>query len=56
MTIHEHPESYEVRDGDGKPVRYFYFEDEPTRRSVMGRMTREQALQAAREFVGSSGK
>lgn len=52
MTIHEHPESFEVRDGDGKPVEFFYFEDEPTRRSVMERMTREQALSEAKAFAG----
>lgn len=32
----------------------FYFEDEPTRRNFMGRMTKRQAEQAAKPFVGGA--
>lgn len=51
IRIIPHPESYEVAfPGDRESV-YFHFEDEPTRRSLMGRMTRKQAEQAAKEFA-----
>ena len=48
----EHSESYEVRGRGGST--FFYFEDELTRRGFMGRMTKKQAEQAARAFVGSA--
>lgn len=54
MTITEHPESFEVRNADGKST-YFYFDDNPSRRAFSGRMTRKQAEQAARAFAGSEG-
>jgi hypothetical protein len=36
--------SYEVRFPDGKPSKYFYWEDDPGRR-VRAKMTSEQALE-----------
>jgi hypothetical protein len=53
MKIIEHPESFEVRDADDKPVRFFYFDDNPGRRAFSGRMTRKQAEQEAKAFAGS---
>jgi hypothetical protein len=50
LTIIEHPESYEVRRRGAST--YFYFEDEPASRKSTGRMTRKQAEQAAKAFVG----
>lgn len=46
-----HSESYEVRFADGRPSVYFYFEDEPIRRSLMGRVTRAEAETAAKAFA-----
>ena len=39
--------SYEVRFPDGKPSVYHYFDDNPGRRSITGKMTSAQALQLA---------
>lgn len=50
LTIIEHPESDEVRRRGAST--YFYFEDEPASRKSTGRMTRKQAEQAAKAFVG----
>jgi hypothetical protein len=44
--------SYEVRFPDGKPSRYFYWEDAPGRR-LRDQMTSEQALEQAREFASA---
>jgi hypothetical protein len=33
--IDEHPESFIVRDATGQALGYFYFEDDPWRRSVV---------------------
>ena len=43
--------SYEVRFPAGKPSRYFYFEDVPSRRLRPEQMTGEEALTQARAFA-----
>ena len=43
--------SYEVRFPDGRPSVYHYFDDNPGRRSITGKMTSEEALQAARTLA-----
>ena len=43
--------SYEVQFPDGRPSRYFYFEDLPGRRLRAEQLTREQALEQARMFA-----
>lgn len=53
IRIIPHSESFEVRFPDGRQSQYFYFEEEPTRRRFMGRMTRKQAEQAAKTFAGA---
>lgn len=49
--ITEHPESFEVVRTDGWR-RSFQFDDNPSRRAISGRMTKKQALQAAKAFAG----
>ena len=39
--------SYEVKFTDGRPSVYHYFDDDPGRRSITGKMTSAQALQLA---------
>lgn len=45
--------SFEVRFSDGRDSRYFYWDDNAGRRSIIGRgmMDREGALEAARELA-----
>ena len=40
--------SFEVRFADGRPCRYFYFDDLPSRRLRPELLTREQALEQAK--------
>jgi hypothetical protein len=40
--------SYEVRFTDGRPSVYHYFDDDPGRRSITGKMTSAQALEQAK--------
>ena len=40
--------SYEVRFPDGRPSVYHYFDDDPGRRSITGKMTRPAAKALAR--------
>ncbi len=43
--------SFEVRYGDGRPSRYFYWDDLPSRRLRPEVLTRQVALDAAREIA-----
>ena len=43
--------SYEVRFPDGRPSVYHYFDDDPGRRSITGKMTSEEALEAAKTLA-----
>ena len=43
--------SYEVRFPGCRPSVYHYFDDNPGRRSITGKMTSEEALQAARTLA-----
>jgi hypothetical protein len=44
--------SYEIRFADGRPSRYFYFEDDLAGRRVRSeQLTRDQALDQAKAFA-----
>ena len=45
--LHEHNESFEIRTRIGTRVAYIYFEDEPVRRSTMGRFSKAAAREIA---------
>ena len=51
-TIDEHPESFIVRDATGFALGYFYFKDEASRRTVMERMTKDEARRMAYYWLG----
>jgi len=43
--------SFEVWFQDGRPSRYFYWDDNPGRRSVTGKPTQDDALTQAKELA-----
>lgn len=44
--------SFEVRYDDGRPSRFFYWDDIPSRRLRPEQLDRKQALQEAKTFAG----
>lgn len=51
IRLLRHEESFEVRFPDGRPSRYFYFDDDPSRRAVTGRKTSLEAEADAKAFA-----
>jgi hypothetical protein len=49
--IVQHDESFEAVRADGS-AEFFYFDDNPRRRAITGRPSRESAFAAAQEFLG----
>lgn len=51
IRIIPHEESIEVMFPDGRKSRYFYFDDNPGRRSITGRVPRDQAVADAQQLA-----
>lgn len=50
IRLIQHEASFEVRFPNGA-AKYFYFDENESRRAVTGRMTKESALEAAKDYA-----
>jgi hypothetical protein len=53
--VEESDESYVVVDGLGQRLAYLYFEDEPVRKGIAGRLSKDDAWKLARAITRIPG-
>lgn len=51
LKIRAAPEAFVIEDAAGVQLSHHYFEDEPSRRNIMHRMTKDEARELAQKIA-----